>query len=129
MLTYAQKLRDPRWQKLRLKIFERDNFTCRFCGSTKDELQVHHIQYLKDTEPWEYGEIFLITACHKCHELETDIAPSEQKETIAGLVQFGFCYADFAKLNYLFEIDTDGKIKSKFREFIFSLYQSVKKDA
>ena len=69
--TYIEKLKDPRWQKKRLEIMQRDNFTCQCCGSKVDELQIHHIRYHKGIEPWEYDNNELITYCESCHEYET----------------------------------------------------------
>lgn len=65
--TYSEKLRDPRWQQMRLKIMERDKFTCQFCGSTEKTLNVHHKLYSKGAEPWEYDERILVTCCEDCH--------------------------------------------------------------
>ena len=31
-MGYSEKLKDPRWQKKRLEILERDNFRCQYCG-------------------------------------------------------------------------------------------------
>jgi hypothetical protein len=68
--TYSEKLRDPRWQKKRLQIFDRDNFTCVKCGNDELELHVHHKKYIKNREPWEYSDKFLETLCHVCHNKE-----------------------------------------------------------
>jgi len=65
--TYSQKLKDPRWQKKRLEILERDNWTCCGCGATDKELQVHHSQY--NGKPWDAHSDNLQTLCHECHEL------------------------------------------------------------
>lgn len=64
-MSYSQKLKDPRWQKKRLEILSRDNFSCRFCGDTKTELQVHHKSYFG--EPWEQANDELLTLCRYCH--------------------------------------------------------------
>lgn len=69
--SYAELLRDPRWQKKRLEIMQRDNFTCQHCGCQDKELQVHHLIYHKDNKPWEYKSDELITLCSKCHDIET----------------------------------------------------------
>ena len=61
-------LRSPLWQKKRLEIMQRDNFTCCKCGCTHKELQVHHIKYIKGRKPWEYDNEDLITLCNDCHE-------------------------------------------------------------
>ncbi len=71
-MTYSEKLRDPRWQKKRLEIFERDDFCCRYCFCDDKTLHVHHLLYHKDREPWEYENDCLITACEDCHKVEAD---------------------------------------------------------
>ena len=71
-MTYKEKLRDPRWQKKRLEIFERDNWTCVFCGSKDKNLQCHHIIYRK-LDPWDYPNDLYQTACEDCHELRTEL--------------------------------------------------------
>lgn len=68
--SYGDKLRDPRWQRKRLKIYERDNFTCTVCGDDTTELQVHHLTYFPGIEPWDYPDKDLVTLCRKSHEQE-----------------------------------------------------------
>jgi len=67
---YYEKLKDPRWQKKRFEVFERDAWRCRFCGCTDETLTVHHLYYNFDLEPWEYVTSSLITLCVGCHEEE-----------------------------------------------------------
>lgn len=67
---YAQKLRDPRWQKRRLEILERDNWTCQKCCDTESTLVVHHRDYLRGKDPWDYPDSLLVTLCEDCHEGE-----------------------------------------------------------
>lgn len=74
---YFAKLKDPRWQKKRLKILERDNFTCAICGDTKNTLHVHHRFYLEGLELWGYKDCVYITLCENCHEYETQRIPQE----------------------------------------------------
>jgi len=64
-MTYSEKLLDPRWQKKRLKILERDGFACKYCGDTKKTLHVHHDAYYK--EPWDVPDDDLATCCKDCH--------------------------------------------------------------
>jgi len=66
-MTYAEKLKHPKWQKKRLEILNRDKFTCKKCGDTETTLHVHHIEYEKDKDPWEYTNKTLITLCEDCH--------------------------------------------------------------
>lgn len=65
--AYAEKLKDPRWQKCRLLILERDNFTCRLCGDDKTTLHVHHWEYQKGREPWEHDDVLMVCICAICH--------------------------------------------------------------
>src|SRR5260370_1197476 len=67
LAEYNEKLKDPRWQKRRLKIFERDNWTCQLCSRTDLELHVHHV-YRTTEEPWEETDLHLLTLCKLCHE-------------------------------------------------------------
>lgn len=65
--TYFEKLRDPRWQKKRLEILERDNFTCQACQTKEKTLSIHHKYYDFKIEPWDYDNKTLITLCDRCH--------------------------------------------------------------
>lgn len=66
-MDYAKLLRDPRWQKKRLKIMERDGFACRDTGEEDVELQVHHCWYAKGG-PWETPDEFLLTLTKEAHK-------------------------------------------------------------
>ena len=68
MKTYAEKLRDPRWQRKRLEIMERDGFSCASCGDAQSTLNVHHCYYGKGKDPWQYEDRFLMTLCEACHK-------------------------------------------------------------
>lgn len=67
-MTYAEKLRDPRWQKKRLKVLERDRFTCCACDDKETSLQIHHLRYTT-TEPHEEPTVNLVTLCEHCHQI------------------------------------------------------------
>lgn len=68
MTTYAKLLRDPRWQRKRLEVMERDDFQCQRCDATNKTLNVHHKKYLPGRSPWEYPNELLITYCEDCHK-------------------------------------------------------------
>lgn len=70
--TYWEKLKDPRWQKKRLEIMQRDEFKCSRCNRGDVTLNVHHRIYRKKCEPWEYGDDDLTTLCQPCHSIITD---------------------------------------------------------
>lgn len=73
--VYSEKLRDPRWQKRRLEIFQRDEFSCQRCQDDKSTLHVHHRRYLAGHEPWEYEDCDLVTLCESCHSEEQQLWP------------------------------------------------------
>jgi len=74
---YSKKLKDVRWQKMRLTVFERDDWTCRawLCGRKEGRehytLQAHHRYYRRGAEPWDYAQESIITMCEECHQKET----------------------------------------------------------
>jgi hypothetical protein len=70
-LSYFEKLKDPRWQKKRLEVFELNDWTCTACESKEKTLHVHHKAYKKNAEPWEYDINELDCLCESCHQNET----------------------------------------------------------
>lgn len=70
-MSYAEKLKDPRWQKMRLQVLERDEWTCTYCGDKTKTLHVHHLAYAKSGNPWDVGHDALVTLCKDCHHLES----------------------------------------------------------
>lgn len=72
-VPYWEKLKDPRWQKKRLEIMERDEFSCVDCDDDKSTLNVHHCYYKKGFEPWEYPDECYKTLCENCHNNRHDI--------------------------------------------------------
>jgi hypothetical protein len=67
--NYPELLKDPRWQRKRLEIFQRDNFTCQICLAADKTLHVHHIKYV-GRYPWETPDKYLLTLCEFCHGQE-----------------------------------------------------------
>ena len=61
----AFNYKDPRWQKRRLEIMERDGFACVACGDKESELHVHHKRY--KGQPWQAKDDDMQTLCTKCH--------------------------------------------------------------
>ena len=84
---YSAKLKDPRWWKKRLKILERDKWTCQkqLCLDTESTLMVHHRLYLPNTEPWDYPDELLVTLCEDCHEEEKVNSPGIEQSLIYAL--------------------------------------------
>lgn len=73
MATYAEQLRDPRWQKRRLEVLERDEWQCLECGAKDRELHVHHVRYKYGLKPWEYEDQDLRAMCSTCHKQHTQV--------------------------------------------------------
>jgi hypothetical protein len=66
---FFAQYKDPRWQKKRLEIMQRDHFMCQNCNETTKELNVHHKFYEYNRKVWEYSDSELITLCKDCHEI------------------------------------------------------------
>jgi len=66
MKTYAEKLKDPRWQRKRLEVLQAAGWRCQSCGGSNDTLHVHHKRYRK-CHPWEYAAGELMCLCEPCH--------------------------------------------------------------
>lgn len=69
-MNYKEQIKNPLWQRRRLEILNRDNFTCQICGCKDKTLHVHHTAYIKGKMIWEYPDRMLITMCEECHEYE-----------------------------------------------------------
>ena len=95
VLSYLKKLRDPRWQKMRLQVFERDHWSCRICETKETSLHAHHPHYHPDAEgPWDYDIDTIITLCEDCHENEHANLATVKADLILALVKIGFCTSD-----------------------------------
>lgn len=101
-MTYAQKLKDPRWQKKRLEILDRDDFKCQNCHTTTESLHVHHIAYTNG-EPWEINADLLITLCENCHETETVELKKSSQNLISAVKSKSFNSKDINKFALLIE--------------------------
>lgn len=67
---YSEQIKSPKWQKKRLEILNRDNFTCQICGCGDKTLHVHHVIYIPGRSIWEYEDNQLVTLCEDCHVKE-----------------------------------------------------------
>lgn len=74
----------PNWQKKRLEILERDNFTCQLCENKNKTLHVHHQYYIKNRKIWDYLNSCFITLCEDCHRAVHD----EKIETTLNRMEF-----------------------------------------
>ena len=72
-MTYAEKLKDPRWQRLRLEVMQAADFQCEDCGAKDKTLSVHHKKYVWGRKPWEYKPEELSCNCQPCHQRRHDL--------------------------------------------------------
>lgn len=66
--SYSEMLLDPRWQKKRLEVLDSAQFQCEICGDAESTLHVHHKQYFKGREVWDYEIGQLACLCKDCHD-------------------------------------------------------------
>lgn len=66
-MEYKDQIKSPKWQKKRLEILKRDEFTCQECGNKEQTLHIHHKHYNKGAKIWEYENWELTTLCEDCH--------------------------------------------------------------
>lgn len=114
-MDYEAQLLNPKWQRRRLTILNRDNFTCTNCGNTEQTLHVHHLEYLGDLAPWEYHDDMLYTLCSYCHKLEK----GREKIEIGLLRTFkmkGFLCGDLSALSSA--IDTNDDFKNYLHSYL-----------
>jgi len=60
------KYNDELWGKTRIKILNRDNYTCKLCGK-KPAKHVHHLNDPRYFPSLAYEESNLILLCEECH--------------------------------------------------------------
>ena len=90
--SYSEKLLDPRWQQMRLQVYERDKFACRCCGSTTKTLHAHHVHYHPYSDgPWDYDMDTIITLCYECHSDEHVELDAAKSNVLLQLAKIGFC--------------------------------------
>lgn len=70
--SFINLYKHPAWQRKRLEILKRDDFSCQNCGTKNQTLHVHHKYYEHGKLPWDYPLSALITLCEICHENESN---------------------------------------------------------
>lgn len=103
--SYLEKLKDPRWQKKRLEVLERDEWICVRCYDSESTLYVHHLTYEPNKDPWDYPLDNFITLCDACHAHEHEMRYQAERMLLKELQKRGFLADDlicitrgFAKL-------------------------------
>lgn len=138
--SYFQKLKDPRWQKRRLQIFERDRWKCQQCLSDEKPLHVHHLFYpnilfddpkegtiIRKAEPWEAPDEALITICEGCHLESTELQDYQH-----ALLQAVYRYVRPSELlgfsffiNRLFKEGRIKRVPHSFDDFELNVHESI----
>jgi len=103
-MGYSEKIKDPRWQKKRLEILQRDDFRCKWCGDKESTLHVHHIAYLKGNI-WDTPDNLLITLCETCHSEEESHLNDLRSSVFNDLRKQGFTSISFSNLPMIFNKD------------------------
>jgi len=105
--AYWQKLKDPRWQKLRLEAMQKADFKCEICRDDESSLNVHHKEYFKGHEPWEYDVNQLSVLCEPCHESYHDefnvlrwVSSLAPLEGPGNRIDLSYLMAGFLNINY-----------------------------
>ena len=98
MSKYSEKFKDPRWQRKRLFVLERDNWTCQYCGDKETTLHIHHLWYEKGKEPWEYPDECFLTLCEDCHHEEYELRRQEEQSLLTELKKLKLSAADVSNL-------------------------------
>jgi hypothetical protein len=105
--TYYEKLKDPRWQKKRLEVLNNNEFTCQRCYDKESTLHVHHKEYFKGLEPWEYETNQLTVLCESCHESQHEfkdilkyVCSLLEMDGPTGRDSIGFLIAGYVGIDY-----------------------------
>ena len=115
-MTYSDKLKDPRWQKKRLEILNRDEWACTKCYAIDRTLHVHHLKYSKSGNPWDSPMNDLTTLCDRCHKVisNNDLTPDEFKKVkVVGYWEDDKCDGAFYSIKgTFFLVRNDGDVFS-----------------
>lgn len=110
---------DPRWQKIRLRILERDGFACKACGNTDITLHIHHLRYKKGKRIWDVNDDDLETLCELCHKHIEDLL-NKVRENSVFIIKKSLCaiesIADASAAECLDECDELQYFAAKFLE-------------
>jgi len=111
MLSYKEQYQHPHWQRKRLEIFRRDDWTCRCCGQTLKALHIHHLYYQSDLHLWQYDNDALVTVCNDCHKkLHRELAK------LAGQIAFKILSGQVDATDFIKSIQKKPKPKKQFEQ-------------
>lgn len=80
---------------MRLRVFERDGWKCRYCERDGQTLHAHHSVYRPDAAgPWDYDDATIIIMCVECHENEYEALRLAQAELLTELAKNGHWHSE-----------------------------------
>ena len=121
--SYSKKLRDPRWQKKRLVIMERDEWKCQQCAASTTTLNVHHCYYVRGREPWDYEDESLVTLCEECHYNESVNFDNKNIDGFTlSLARYGISMSDIEWLAYILDMESQHK---PYRRDLLAIFSSL----
>jgi hypothetical protein len=139
MTSYAEKLKDPRWQRRRLEKLSSTEFLCEGCFEDGKTVHVHHRIYRRGADPWDYPDGELAVLCEECHEIE-HLEEELVKEAIAVVphslwsgrsmrsMMIGYCYGSFLFGNRVPDEFRADRVKSFYVDLIRRLSESGERD-
>ncbi|MEE9374531.1 MAG: hypothetical protein V3V00_15860 [Saprospiraceae bacterium] len=95
---WSEQYKDPKWQKKRLEILERDGWKCKNCLSKEKTLHVHHISYDYNKKVWDYHNCRLVSLCDDCHKREHLFMKDAYKNLEIALELKNYIALDIVKL-------------------------------
>lgn len=75
LLVNEQRLSWPEWASIRTAVFERDAFTCQYCGQRGGKLECDHVVPISRGGSNDIKN--LVTACRDCNRDKRDKTPQE----------------------------------------------------
>jgi len=121
-MKYADKLKDPRWQKKRLEVLNENEFTCYICANDKLTLHVHHRKYCD--EPWNIENKYLVVLCERCHNKEHKIKQKYIEKISEILKNEMYIVAENLYL-MLFAIKESGEYSDGCEELLLDMAQII----
>lgn len=73
-----KRLPQSQWAKIRKQIFERDDYTCHYCGERGKQLECDHV--VPVSRGGSHDPDNLVTACKPCNQSKRDKTPEEWRQ-------------------------------------------------
>jgi hypothetical protein len=115
----ADTRRDPRWQRMCLRVMQRDGWRCKLCWDKEAVLAVHHRYSLPGKEPWEYPLDAFITLCERCHQGETHARPEAERQLLLAMRMAGLYASEVHKIaNVLSRLRTRSGLDARLASYV-----------